>query len=254
MLSVGKDILYKILNELNDRDLVKMFRVNHECNQLYNNQRFWLNRVVTKFPGVPMEILRSHKKNLSWSDYYINDLRKINPNNANKILSNGARYGRLDWVIIALNNGANINGDEGYPLIYASYGGYLHIVKYLTEHGADIHAVDDLALMRAIGKCHYNVVKYLIEHGANIHASNSFGIMLASQTGNLNIVKYLVNQGADIHAQDNSAIAMASDEGRLDVVKYLVEQGADIHAGNDRAIIWAQRKNHWKVVNYLENL
>ncbi len=205
MLTGNKDVDRKILNELEDVDLVRVCQTNKKANTLCNDQVFWMNRVFDKFGYVGGDVLRTNKRtNQSWSDYYIHDLRKINSNNAQKYLQDGSRDGRLDHVIISLNLGADIHGKNEYALIWASMNGQLDVVKYLVENGA--------------GKI----------NGALVEASSR---------GELDVVKYLVENGADIHASNDAALRWASEEGQNEVVKYLVENGADIHARNDEALI-----------------
>ena len=114
-----------------------------------------------KFPMVSQDVLRKYKGDRSWSEYYIKDLRKINPSNAQDYLKNGSKEGRLDHVIIALGLGANINADDDLALRWASEYGHLEVIKYLLEKGANIHAKDDYALRWASKNGHLEVVNYL---------------------------------------------------------------------------------------------
>ena len=133
MLTGNKDVDRKILNKLEDNDLVKVCQVNKQANTLCNDQVFWMNRVFNRFGYVPGDILRKYKGDRSWSEYYIQDLRKINPSNAQGYLQVGAEHGRLDQVIIALKIGGNIRSDYDYALRTAKKKEYLDIVKYLTD-------------------------------------------------------------------------------------------------------------------------
>ena len=45
----------------------------------------------------------------------------------------GSKNGRLDQVILALKNGADIHTDNDYALRWASKNGHLEVVKYLVE-------------------------------------------------------------------------------------------------------------------------
>ncbi len=224
MLTGNKDVDRKILNNLEDKDLVNLCQTNKKANSLCNDQVFWMNRVFQKFGYVGGEILRQNKKDRTWSEYYIKDLRKINSTNAQEYLHVGSLNGRLDKVIIALKN------------------------------DADIHAVSDWALRLASEKGHLEVVKYLVSQGADIHALYDWALRLASEKGQLEVVKYLVSQGAYIHVGDDYALRLASRYGNLEVVKYLVSVGADIHERNDWALRVARLNNHIKVVKYLESL
>jgi len=139
MLTGNKDVDRKILNKLEDKDLVNVCQANKQANSLCNDQVFWMNRVFNKFNYVGGDLLRKFKGTRSWSEYYIQDLRKI-PSNPDTYLEEGSLNNRLDQVIIALKNGADIHAGYDYALRYSSRKGHL------VSKGADIHAVDNLAL------------------------------------------------------------------------------------------------------------
>ncbi len=260
MLTGNKDVDRKILNNLEDEDLVNVCQVNKKAQSLCNDQVFWMNRVFLKFGYVGGDILRKNKKDRTWSEYYIKDIRKINSTNAGIYLEDGSYRGRLDHVIISLNIGANIHRYNDIALRYSSGNGHLEIVKYLVElkpDGANIHANDDLALRNSSGNGHLEIVKYLVElkpDGANIHVKDDEALRLASYYGHLDIVRYLVElkpDGANIHARDDSSLIHAGANGHLDVVKYLVENGANIHADDNDALRLASEMGHIEVVKYL---
>ena len=199
-----KDIDFKILNDLDDKSLVKYCSTNKEANKVCNNQIFWMNRVLKTFPYVNVEMLRKYKGNWQWSEYYIDDLRKINTSNVDKYLKKGSEEGRMDIVMISINKGANVHTKYDQAVRFASYYGHLEVVKYL------------------------------VSKGANIRAQNDFAVLMASYYGHLEVVKYLVSLGADIHAGDDFAVRYASEEGQqhsanglqgmLEQIKQLVEE------------------------------
>ena len=134
MLTGNKDIDRKILNELDDEDLVRVCQVNKKSNEFCNNdQVFWMNRVFDRYGYVGNDVLKRYKKDRSWSEYYIQDLRKINKNNSKKYLTESSKNGRLDLVIISLKNGADIHADDDDALISSSMKGHLEVVKYLKS-------------------------------------------------------------------------------------------------------------------------
>ena len=162
MLTGNKDVDRKILNQLDDKDLVNICSLNKKSRNICNNdQVFWMNRVFDRFGYVGGDTLRQYKKDRSWSEYYINDLRKINKDNSTIYLLNNSKNGRLDMVIMALNNGADIHANSDRALLLASKYGHLDVVKYLVENGADIHIWDDWALRLSRINGHLDVVKYL---------------------------------------------------------------------------------------------
>ena len=132
MLTGNKDVDRKILNELNDEDLVRVCQVNKKSNEFCNNdQVFWMNRVFDRYGYVGNDVLKRYKKDRSWSEYYIQDLRKINKNNSQNYLIES--NGRLDLVIISLKNGADIHTQYDDALKLSSQNGHLEVVKYLKS-------------------------------------------------------------------------------------------------------------------------
>ena len=196
MLTGIRDLDEKILNDLPDEDLVNACRVDTKADEICHDQMFWMNRILTRFPKVGLDILKKYKKNRSWSDYYIYDLRKINRSNAENYLERGSMDGRMDHVIIALGLGANI------------------------------HRANDMAVRMASLYNHLDIVKYLVGKGADITATNNFSVRVASRQGYLEIVKYLVENGADIHADNDAAVKWAHSRKHSKVVDYLISQGA----------------------------
>ena len=85
-------------------------------------------------------------------------------NKLDKDLFSSCFRGDLDKVKELIQQGADINCDDGYPLQIASRDGYFDIVKYLVELGADIHSTNDLAFTWAADYYHLNIFKYLYRH------------------------------------------------------------------------------------------
>ena len=233
MLTGIKDLDHIILNKLDDKDLVNVCQTNKKADEICNDQAFWLNRIKTKFPELTMDMLNKYKRGRTWSDYYIKDLIQIKPRSANNAIVNGAYGERLDWIIVGLKNGADINTYLGnYPLIIAVDTGNLDIVKYLVEHGADIHIVHDFPLRTASEYGYLDIVKYLVEKGANINDVDMFTkpLSLAGENGHLDVIKYLVENGADIRARDDEAIryvdAYYGGKNKNEIIDYLVSLGA----------------------------
>lgn len=162
MITGNKDLDLIILNKLDDKDLVNVCKTNTQANILCNDQTFWLNRIMIKFPYLGLDILKTYKgKKKNWSQYYIKILRKLTPETANKDLINAARNGFLDRVIISLYNGADINYKGGTAIIFAAGNNHLHVVKYLADGNFLPFTIED-AIYQAVSKGHLDVVKYLI--------------------------------------------------------------------------------------------
>ena len=122
MLTGIRDLDHIILNQLEDKDLVNICLVNKAAQKLCNDQTFWFNRILSRFPNIPPEVfvknrvdrswseyyIVKNRGDRSWSEYYIEDLRKINQK-PNYYLIEGSKQGREDHVMIALNEGSNVH-------------------------------------------------------------------------------------------------------------------------------------------------
>ncbi len=167
MFTGVKDTDRIILNKLNDKDLLSICSTNKSWRNFCNtDQTFWMNRVYNKFPYLSSDIINKYRNDKTWSEYYI-DLRRINKNNKQQRLYDASDNGRLDLVMVALNQGANIHAQDERALRRAAENGHLDVVKYLVEKGANIHAQDERALRWAALNGHLDVVKYIIEKGSN---------------------------------------------------------------------------------------
>ena len=71
-----------------------------------------MNRVFDRFGYVGGDVLRKYKGDRSWSEYYIQDLRKIK-DNSDKYLIDEVKNKRFGQVIIALKNGADVHFEMG---------------------------------------------------------------------------------------------------------------------------------------------
>lgn len=198
MLSGIKDLDYKILNELDDKDLVNFCLTNKRADEYCNDQNYWFNRIIYRFPYIPFDILKKYKKERTWSNYYIYDLRKIFKDGGLFEIEMAATKGRLDHVMILVNKKINI----GSALENAALNGQVHIIKYLHEKGFKLRPLD---LIWATKNGHLNVVKYLVENGINV-----------------NYKRY----GDTALSIANTALSIARENNHYEIVKYLIEKGA----------------------------
>ena len=126
---------------------------------------------------------------------------------------------------------------DNSPLIYASIGGNLELVKYLIYIGANSHWW--YSLICASAKGHLEVVKHFISIGANKEAKDNdrnSPLKFSSWNGHLEVVKYLISVGADKEAKNNfgnTPLHLSSWIGHSEVVQYLVSVGAKKEVKNN---------------------
>jgi hypothetical protein len=100
-------------------------------------------------------------------------------------------------------------------------------VKRLLEQGADVNANDGYltALMAAGGRT--KTAKLLLKNGADVNAKTRYGItalILAALNGYTETVKLLLKKGADVDATDivgNTALDYALKNGHTEIAKLL---------------------------------
>ena len=83
----------------------------------------------------------------------------------NKVILNEPLIHLVEFIDIAINNGANIHFENDLALRLASHNGHLEVVKYLISRGANVHARNDLALRHASDNVHLDIVECLIANG-----------------------------------------------------------------------------------------
>jgi len=117
-----------------------------------------------------------------------------------------------------VEDGANVNANNGELLCWASFHNDFELVKYLVDKGANVRVKDDIALRWSATKGHLEIVKYLIEHKSDIHSCKENALLSACQYGHLDVVKCLVKNGADIHVWDDYLFNYISYK---EIVKFL---------------------------------
>lgn len=109
------------------------------------------------------------------------------------------RKGALKTVRKLLDQGANVQMQNGEPLYLAAYHGHMKLVSLLVKRGADIHADDDRALIGAAERSSFKMVERLILMGASVHADNDRAVRC---TRSDRVARLLVDHGASQEAYD----------------------------------------------------
>ncbi|TIC93819.1 Ankyrin-2 [Colletotrichum higginsianum] len=165
-----------------------------------------------------------------------------------KALSWAAMSGRLDYLRLLLDRGANVNrysSNAGCAvLLSASEHGQLGAVRLLLERGADILAVDKngrSAMSVAMDSGHRDVVNLLATRGADLNSRTENGdtaLFWAASNGFLDTGKLLVERGQDVNAVDEegeTALFAAALKGHGGFVNFLLDRGADVNHRNNNA-------------------
>lgn len=141
------------------------------------------------------------------------------------------RLGRLHGTTGTLNSGSGLKtqGDSGYTLQAASFGGYDSIVRLLLKWGADVNAqggrtAGSIAIRARPDRL---VTASPWSERTSIHRKqNAEALYIASSTGHDVIVRLLLEQGAEVNAQGrgySTALTVASSEVHDSVVRLLLK-------------------------------
>jgi ankyrin repeat protein len=173
----------------------------------------------------------------------------------NIVLMQGCRFGHFDLVEYAVEKGAdvNINLFKSYPIVAASRGGNLEIIKYLESKNANIKKRLKQAMLSAAEGGHLDIMKYLIEKGADINAkfNGKWPLLVASWNNKPNVMRYLIQNGAPY---TYTTLSSASFHGHLDIVQDLYSTAQiDLHDTNG-ALYQASLGGHIQIMKYLIDL
>lgn len=165
--------------------------------------------------------------------------------NKNHLLKKYADQGHLAAVSYLLNNGADINYSDRFdgltPLLVATTGNHLEMVKLLLAKGADLRTPNSFghnALILATLNPNPEIARVLVSQGLSVNENNSAGatpLFYAAGYGNTAMLEFLLSQGADLQLRDkdgNTPLGWAFQTGDIQNVLYLISKGADPKAQN----------------------
>jgi ankyrin repeat protein len=142
------------------------------------------------------------------------------------------RSGEVAWLVGHYPGLLNARDDGGKtPLIHASAGGHVELVRWLVEKGAAIHERDEdgkTPLIHASGGGHVELVRWLVEEGVAINERDVHGctaLRTACSRGHAPVLRLLIERGADLTIPNDKSwtpLIIASIEGHLEVVRVLL--------------------------------
>jgi len=166
---------------------------------------------------IPEEIIKAIKKN---------NIQLIK-----KLLENG---GDINKIFL-------IDGKELNPLMYASYKGFIEIMKILIQKGADVNLQTPkgfTSLMRAVNSNIEETVNLLLDNGANVNLKDYQGTIALYYTirnNNTNIADILLKKGADINTQDKDGDTLLHNsifEEKPEMVEFFLQKGINVNLKN----------------------
>jgi ankyrin repeat protein len=169
-------------------------------------------------------------------------------NDVNQFLIMSARKEDIDCVLVALEQGANINAMNSDALRIAVSGGNIEMVQLLLNHGANPNTHDILNWPARNG--HFEIVQLLLKYGPHQDDIDS-AFRMSAEEGHFDIVHLLLQNGADVHFDDDHALISAAARGHIDIVVMLLKRGANVSADNNAALRWSIHNGHKHVVRLL---
>lgn len=151
------------------------------------------------------------------------------------------------------------------PLMWASEGGHIEVVRDLLNADAEIDVQDGkgrTALIDAAWSGHEEVVDALAEAGANLNLLTTFegatALVGAIVNGEIGIALSLLDANADPNTQGEfgfTALMTASSDGEKEMVRALLEADANPNLRDDEgktALMWVSKEGHTEIVEMLE--
>ncbi|XP_028407753.1 ankyrin repeat and EF-hand domain-containing protein 1-like [Dendronephthya gigantea] len=126
-------------------------------------------------------------------------------------LSDAVKFGDLESIKLAINNGTPVNQRDKYyktPLMIACLYGKITIAHALLDMGADLKSRDNFFWTPLHHACHcgqLDIVKLLLERGADIDAKAINGgtpLLRAIESSKENVVSYLISMGAKVQLEN----------------------------------------------------
>eukprot|EP00439_Symbiodinium_sp_Y106_P022261 s449_g2.t1 len=138
-----------------------------------------------------------------------------------------------------------VNARGFSPVMLASQGGHVDVLRLLLEAEADINLFDNdgfTALTGASAQGEIEVLRLLLEAGADMDVASHEGVtalMLASQGGHVEVVRLLLDAGAEKNSASNdgfTALMRASQSGHAEVLRILLAAGAHKNSADNDGV------------------
>ena len=147
--------------------------------------------------------------------------------------------GKINTVKKFIEDGVDVNMENGAPLVVAAINGHTEVVEELLKARADVNKQcikcwNMSALMGAAAYNHLDIVQLLLDKRAdvNLQGNEQYTALdyVAHNEGSLEIVQKLLKAGADPNIKNqygDTALTLAIDKENLHLVPTLLKAGAD---------------------------
>ena len=145
--------------------------------------------------------------------------------------------------LLAQGMSPNALDREFSPLWRVAYLGRIDLVMILLQNGAEIDFVDyynnHTALSIAVSHKHYDIAKLLIKQGANVNGvlngdrKSKPPLFEAVKNGDKNMAAFLLKNGANINAANDSRKSVLMQSWDVEINEWLIKQGANVNLKDD---------------------
>ena len=144
--------------------------------------------------------------------------------------------------------GADVNRENGKPLLNAVQESSLEKVKYLLELGAspNLRQKSEAVINQAKS---LDMIKLLVNHGAELTSQVFKNIMEDNDA-----VEYCLKAGMDPNFENSLPIRTCCKQGSLDTLKLLIKYGATIKHARNMPMAWAAENNRKDFMEYMISL
>jgi ankyrin repeat protein len=206
--------MLEIVAESGSLDLVRRVLNQRSLTQYQIDNALTLAAKNNHFPVVE-ELLNRGANIHAWSD---SALRSVAVDTEN-----------IPMIRYLISRGADVNTQEGLPLVEAAQRGHALAIQELLNNGADVHARNDKAIVEAARICHLSTVRELVGHGANVQTEDNEPLYLASWRCSPDIIRELLDHGADINSRNGIVLIRVVEKRNLPLIKELLERGANFN-------------------------
>jgi hypothetical protein len=148
--------------------------------------------------------------------------------NPNRLLTNAIHNKNMQMVEILLNNGADVNIEQGLPMIYAVNQEDISMIKILLDYGANPNIDQGRALALVAKNGRTDILDLLLQHGADPRLENvAAAVWDLIYTDEERAINLLINLNIDVHWKGEALLATALYKKSELLIRLLLSKGAD---------------------------
>jgi len=149
---------------------------------------------------------------------------------------------------LVTEEGADVNRENGKPLLNAVQEGSQEKVEYLLKLGAspNLRQKSEAVINQAKS---LDMIKLLVNHGAELTSQVFKNIMEDNDA-----VEYCLKAGMDANFENSLPIRTCCKQGSLDTLKLLIKYGATIKHARNMPMAWAAENNRKDFMEYMIGL